>query len=260
MVRVFIDFDGTITRRDVGDLMFETFGGPACTAIVAEYRDEKISAVECFRKECEACGVVDVERLNAFCDEQEFDPSFPGFVRYCESGGIPCTVLSDGMDYYILRILSRAGLPDLPVRSNILRFGEPGLPAGQAGASSVRFIPEFPYSDEVCTRCASCKRNHMLGVSAEEDIIVYIGEGYSDRCPSRYADVIFAKDDLLNYCRTANIPFTAWRTFSDVQERLAAMIAKGPAGDAGLPAGHSGRRLHKRHQAVLARRDLYLGG
>jgi 2-hydroxy-3-keto-5-methylthiopentenyl-1-phosphate phosphatase len=88
-------------------------------------------------------------------------------------------------------------------------------------------------------------------MSADEDIVVYIGEGYSDRCPSRYADVIFAKDDLLNYCRTENIPCIAWRSFADVQKRFAAMLAKGPG---------NGVRFHKRRQAVVARRDLYLGG
>jgi 2,3-diketo-5-methylthio-1-phosphopentane phosphatase len=248
MVRVFVDFDGTITRRDVGDVMFETFGGPVCAEIVADYRDEKLSAVECFRRESVACGDVDRSRLDAFLDGQEFDPSFPGFVRFCESHNIPCTVLSDGMDYYIKRILARAGLRDLPVRSNLLRFEEGPSP-------SVRFVPEFPYADEVCTRCASCKRNHILELSADEDIVVYCGEGYSDRCPSRYADVIFAKDDLLNYCRAEHIPCIAWRTFADIQDRLASMLANGPD-----KSGQAGVQLHKRRQAVVARRDLYLGG
>src|SRR6516225_194481 len=114
MVRVFVDFDGTITRNDVGDVMFETFGGPVCAEIVAAYRDEKLSAVDCFRKESEACGDVDRGRLDGFLDEQEFDASFPGFIGFCRANGIPCTVLSDGMDYYIRRILDRAGLHELP--------------------------------------------------------------------------------------------------------------------------------------------------
>ncbi|MBP1678856.1 MAG: hypothetical protein H6Q29_767, partial [Bacteroidetes bacterium] len=38
MVRLFIDFDGTITRDDVGNLFFRTFGGPACDDLVGRYR------------------------------------------------------------------------------------------------------------------------------------------------------------------------------------------------------------------------------
>src|SRR5258707_15217536 len=158
MIGVFFFFEGPIPRRDVGDLMFETFRGPGCTEIVTDYREEKLTAVECFRKECDACGVVDKPRLDAFLDEQEIDPAFGGFVRFCEANSVSCTTLSDGMDYYIRRILSRAGLDRVDSRSNVLRFGA-------AGQDSVRFVPEFPYTDEVCTRCASCKRNHMVDMS-----------------------------------------------------------------------------------------------
>ena len=41
--------------------------------------------------------------------------------------------------------------------------------------------------------CANCKRNHLLTKSGDESVIVYIGNGSSDQCPSRYADIVFAK-------------------------------------------------------------------
>ena len=41
MIRVFIDFDGTVSRQDVGDAMFERFGGVSSTEAVREYRGGK---------------------------------------------------------------------------------------------------------------------------------------------------------------------------------------------------------------------------
>ena len=246
MVKIFIDFDGTITRRDVGDSLFETFGGERCTELVAEYQEEKLSAAECFRRECAACGTVDLARFHEFLAAQEIDPSFSRFVQFCRQREIEHTILSDGMDAYIKPILERHGLGDVSLRANTLEL------ARVDGSSTVRFVPSFPYQDEVCERCACCKRNHMLASCSDDDRIVYIGEGYSDRCPARYADIVFAKDDLLKYCQRENISYVAYRSFDDVVDRLSSLLSTN-----GRPDGHS---IRKRHQAELARRAVFLGG
>ena len=38
-------------------------------------------------------------------------------------------------------------------------------------------------------------------------MIVYVGDGYSDRCPVQYADIVFAKGDLQTYCQEQNISY-----------------------------------------------------
>lgn len=246
LIKAFIDFDGTISLRDVGDLMFETFGGPRCVRLVQGYRAGSLSAVECFRRECEACGEVDRGSLDAFLDRQEIDPFFDEFVKFCRDRNIGCTIVSDGMDYYVGRILERNGLAGVPFFANRLEL----LPVD--GGAHVRLQPSFPHRDETCDRCACCKRNHILSLSADDDIIVYVGEGYSDRCPARYADVVFAKDELSEYCRESGIPFVPYRTFGDVTQRLAKMIDRKDA--------IGGVRFQKRRRAELARCDVFLGG
>lgn len=247
MIRIFIDFDGTITSRDVGDALFERFGGSASVTAVQEYREGKISAVECFRRECEACGNVPRKALDEFLDGQEIDQTFIDFVAFCRVRSLGCTIVSDGMDHYIGHILAGNGLHDIEFHSNSLEL----VPAGDGG--SVRFQPHFPNQDETCDRCASCKRNHMLTQSSDDDIIVYVGEGYSDRCPVRFADVVFAKDDLLVYCQSENISYIEYRTFSDIRLRLAKMLD-------GAPSNEQRIGLRKRRQAELARREIFHGG
>jgi 2,3-diketo-5-methylthio-1-phosphopentane phosphatase len=246
MMNVFIDFDGTISLQDVGDAMFERFGGARSAEAIKDYRESKISAVECFHRECNACGEVDKTELNAFLDAQKIDPTFKPFIEFCSQSSLVPYIVSDGMSYYIDRILNNYGIQGVKVFSNKLEL----VPV--RGTSIVRFQPSFPFTDEVCDRCANCKRNHMLTISAEEDILVYIGEGYSDRCPARFADIIFAKDELLLYCQQENISYYEYKTFADVQNRLQSLIEK--------KSSQKRPHLHKRRQAELARREIYMGG
>ena len=92
----------------------------------------------------------------------------------------------------------------------------------------------------------------MMTICADDDIIVYVGEGYSDRCPVRFADVIFAKDDLLQYCRKENIPHYEYATFADIQRRMQDLIQDRQTGKRAT--------LKKRKQATLARHELLMGG
>ena len=244
MVHVFVDFDGTITKGDVGDALFERFGGDRSSGAIQAYRRGEISAVECYLRECEACGDVPVDGLRGFLDGREIDPTFGPFEAYCRRRGFSLTILSDGMDVYIRAILDRHGLGHVPFVSNVLAL-EPGTASG-----TVRFRPSFPNTDETCDRCASCKRNHMLNAAADDDVIVYAGEGYSDRCPVQYADVVFAKDELLKHCEEQSIAFYPYASFADVRDRLE-RISPSDAGAAGFP---------RRRRAAIARKDVFLGG
>ena len=246
MIKIFIDFDGTISRRDVGDALFETFGGQRSVIAVEQYRDKKLSAAECFRRECEACGEVDRSRLLEFLNEQEIDPAFAPFISFCRQHSLKHYIVSDGMDFYIRQILHRHGLGDVPLFANKLDL------ISVEDSSSVRFVPSFPFTDEVCDRCACCKRNHMLTLSGEDDFIVYIGEGYSDRCPVRYADMVFAKEDLLKYCRQENISFFEYQSFADITKRLTSFIHPAEAVHSFTP--------RKRRRAELERRRVFIGG
>jgi 2,3-diketo-5-methylthio-1-phosphopentane phosphatase len=213
-LRLFVDFDGTITRGDVGNLFFRTFGGTACDELVRRFRAGEITARECYLGEAGAMGRVSVGALDGLIDAQEIDPSFRDLVAFCRERGVELLVVSDGLDYYIRRILLRNGCGDVPFVANVAALVNPG------GDGRAEVSLAFPHSDAVCDRCACCKRNVMLTASAEEDIIGYAGEGFSDRCPVRYADIVFAKDVLQTYCQDENISYYPYTTFDDVVSRL----------------------------------------
>lgn len=238
-----MDFDNTITVGDVGDALFLKFGGEQTLRDDQQYRDGIISAKECIRKKCRACGAIDRHHLETFIHAQAIDVTFPEFVRFCTGRGYSYTVVSDGFDYYIQRIFGRNGLVGVPVFANELTL-EPVEPS----IAKVTLVPSFPYDDEECTRCGCCKRNVLLSHSSEDDVIVYIGDGYSDQCPVLYADIVFAKAELQAFCQSQNISYYEYRSFHDVRKRLESLATGTP------------HRLRKRKTAEANRQALYLAG
>jgi 2,3-diketo-5-methylthio-1-phosphopentane phosphatase len=236
-VKIFVDFDGTITTHDVGNMLFREFGGAACDGVIAEYHEEKISAQECFRREAAAAGSIHPADLNALLDRQTIDPGFTDFVDFCRVRGIEFHIVSDGLDYYIDRVLNAHRIQNVSYVANALSLE----PAGADGRKILSL--SFPHSDSVCDRCACCKRNFMLTRTGEEDILVFIGEGYSDRCPAQYADIVFAKDRLQTFCQQENISYYLYTSFHDVTDRLTELLAR--------------RQLRKRRRAELKRKEAF---
>lgn len=234
--KVFIDFDGTITKTDVGEELFLRFGDPeTAKEIIALWMDDKISSIETWEKLCGTVKNLQLDALNKMIDEIEIDDYFKEFLSYCSNNKIEVLILSDGLDYYIKRILKKENLEHLDFVSNELTFG-----------SNMEMIPSFPFTDEECDQCANCKRNHVISNSGDDEFSVYIGDGYSDKCPAQYCDFIFAKKSLLKYCEQNRISYFPYSSFADVLKRLKQLQSK--------------KRLKKRYQAEIKRKEVYAKG
>lgn len=237
MLRIYCDFDGTAALHDVGSSLFRAFAGEESEIIVADYLSGKINARDCLKKECEAVGPVDRRSLETFVDGFHLDPTFAAFVRFCRSRSVPLTILSDGLDFYVRRILANAGLEDIPLYANRAVWRE-------ARNGKVTLAPEFPYRDEHCDLCGNCKRNHIASLTPDDAAVVYIGDGISDRCPVRFADMVFAKHSLIKYCQEQNVTYWEFNNFDDVRQRLEPLIGR--------------KRIKRRREAMVARRDLFI--
>ena len=236
-LKLFVDFDGTITRGDVGNMFFRAFGGDACDSLVRRFRAGEISARECFLGEAESMGRVAPDALEQFVAGQEIDPSFPSLVAFCRERGVDILIVSDGLDFYIRRILAANGCAGVPFVANRASLVRPGAD----GCAGIELA--FPHPDAVCERCACCKRNIMLNGSVDGDILAYVGEGFSDRCPVRYADIVFAKDVLQTYCQNENITYYPYISFDDVVSRRRLLLDRG--------------RLRPRARAAAERRAAF---
>ena len=106
--KIFLDFDGTITKNDVGEEIFRKFiAQDILNKIVGDLLTDKISARECWESLCKSVPIIGKKDFDDLILSQEVDPTLHRFVEYCEKNGFQIFVLSDGFDYYIDKILKR---------------------------------------------------------------------------------------------------------------------------------------------------------
>ena len=207
---IFCDFDGTISRRDVGYSLFHHFSGGRNDALLPDWKSGRITSREVLTLEA-AMVTATPSEIMAFLEQFEIDPGFVPFVELCRKNRIEPVLLSDGLDFYIRFILERYQLNGLRVISNIDHLHASGLSI------------EFPRTNTACRRCGNCKGeiiDEHRALADEPCHTVFIGDGYSDTCAARSADLLFAKKDLAQYCRDQNIAYTAFDTFFDVASHL----------------------------------------
>jgi HAD superfamily phosphoserine phosphatase-like hydrolase len=78
----------------------------------------------------------------------------------------------------------------------------------------------WQYGDS-CPSCGeSCKRS-VVEEFAGDDEIVYVGDGYSDRCAAEASDRVFATKGLARYLEERGVAFEPFDDFHQIAARLA---------------------------------------
>ena len=224
-VRIFVDFDGTISLEDTTDVVLERFADPSWQKVESEWLAGHIGSRECMKRQVELIRATP-EELDALCEEIPLDPHFPDLVALCRRRDIPVTVVSDGLDRTITRMLSRFGI-DVPVLANKLVY-----------LGDRRWTLEFPYADAGCEAGAgNCK---CLALTKKPHTLrILIGDRRSDFCASETADLVLAKSALAEHCQANGVPFIVFGNFAGATPLLAdwieALERHYPA--AGVPGG-----------------------
>ena len=207
---VFCDFDGTISRRDVGYSIFHHFSNGRNDELLPDWMSGRMSSREILRAEAAMAPLTETE-LYRYLDGFEIDAGFTPFVERCRRQGIDLQVVSDGCDLYINYLLAKHDLADLPVITN------------HAYVDDGYLVIEFPHDNKTCTKCGSCKGERIREYREKRDKetrVIFVGDGFSDACATAEADLVFAKKDLERYCHMHNIEFTKYDTFFDVAREL----------------------------------------
>lgn len=227
---VFCDFDGTITLADVTDEILSQLADPAWQDIEREWKTGRIGSRECLARQLALVETTPGE-LNAVIDSIPLDPGFAEFVRFVRKKRIPFVVTSDGMDYVIRRVLAHSGLHLRP-RNGSQFFSTAGLLV--AGRLSI----SFPHAADSCTHgCATCKPAVMRNLRGNRWPVIYVGDGLSDQHAVRRADFVYARQPLLDICRSEDIPCRPFDTFADIVLALGRWLG----GEAGTEMNEAAR-------------------
>ena len=213
------DFDGTITTRDTGWVVFDELELEEAWDWEYRWRDREISSIECLTGQWD---LVDLppDELIALIDTLQVDARFPEFVERARGRGAEIVVASDGLSFYLDRLMERMGFeicdgdpdPDEPGEC-IARY------VNMAEVTDAGVKITFPHSNEECLQCGNCKSGHLARLKLKYDRVFYVGDGYSDRCPAMQADVVFAKDHLAGLMDEKGVAYEPFETFGDIIEK-----------------------------------------
>ena len=211
---VLSDFDGTISTVDSTDLLLEKHAAPEWRRIETLWEKEIIGTQECMKRQVELLDL-SLSELDKFSDNIPIEKDFPQFFYHCQSKGIPLTVVSDGLDYLIKRVLS-----------NYITASQTEIIANQLKVTTPnKFTLNFPFAKYSCTSgCQKCHVCMNLKLINNADFCVYVGDGRSDFCVAENeADLVIAKGKLLKHCQEKGINHIPFTSFSEIPKILDAL-------------------------------------
>ena len=195
-MQLVLDWDGTVTVRDSLVAAIHDLGDPS---VYEGSFQEKFGSYG-------AALAAEVATLRVTADEAaawavENVAVRPGFHELVER--YDPVIVSSGLPQLILPVLEREGV-DVEVRSNDAEVQPDGW----------RVI----FRDEgVCPVCGDkCKRRSLPGARP----LVFVGDGWSDRCASLAADRVFARAGLAEYLDAEGVAYEPYETLHDVAAAL----------------------------------------
>ena len=192
-----LDWDGTVTEVDTLHLVLEQFGDITAYRRAEEALGRSLTLHEVIALEFETVRAPLEEVVEWVLEHGRIRP---GFHELAAARAF--IVLSSGFHELIEPVLAREGV-SVDVRANRV---EP-----RADGWRVRFR-----DDAACSACGeACKR-----ASLPPGPLVYVGDGYSDRCAALHADRVFARDGLARYLDERGVAYESFGDLHDVAQAL----------------------------------------
>ena len=204
---IVVDFDGTITERDTLVDIVQEQAPEVFDQVEADLQAGRITLRECIAREFEAVRGRHDEIVERAVSRVRVRAGFADLVEAARRDGHRVVVVSSGFESIIRPVLEREGVPPVDVVAHEVRF--------EPGGSTVEFR-----HGEICTVCdQECKRS-VVDELRNGGPVVYVGDGYSDRCAALTADRVFARRELAEYLEADGAPYEPFDDFVGVRVSL----------------------------------------
>ena len=192
------DFDGTATEEDVSFLLLDAFADGDWRPLFSQYQEGEIRVGD-FNRRAFAMVSADKRTLIKYMEGRiRIRQGFRDMVDYCRKKGFRFVIVSNGLDFYIEKILGTIGEKDIEVFAAQTRFNPELIKVQYIGPDGNSLNSDF-------------KGTYVNLFLTEGYRVIYIGNGASDVSPARRSHHVFATGDLLvrfNKTRINCIPFT----------------------------------------------------
>lgn len=204
---IFCDFDGTITNSDNIFAIMKHFDPPGWEPIKDAILAQEISIREGVSKMFSLLPTAKKDELIEFVLAQaQIREGFADFVAYTREQEIPLYIVSGGIDFFVHPLLEPFG-PFAGVYCNESDFSR----------ETIQLV--FPHScDEQCPSqgCGCCKPSIMRRLLKEDAQSVVIGDSITDLQAAKQADIIIARDFLIEKCEELGLSYEPFENFYDV--------------------------------------------
>lgn len=204
-----VDFDGTITKRDTNDLLAEKYLEASRRSTIR--KRERQNFMKFFSSLIDEIKIREEEYLEFILSEVQLAEGFMEFYNNTKEHNIPLAVVSGGFENGIKPFLSKYGIDDIEILANKLVFNDDNLKI------------DFYHNMADCCDigyCGNCKIIHYDRFKKDKEHVIFIGDGITDRAVANRADIVFAKDHLLEYCNAQNIHAIPWEDFDDINQMI----------------------------------------
>ncbi len=206
------DFDGTICIPDSSDFLLSRFASAEWKALEDLTWAGKMTERESYPRQIALLNIPWSQARDALLKGVRIRPGFQEFVAWTQVQKIPFVILSSGLRPLIEELLHQAGVHDVRVESHDLRITDDHWEVVLHSGARLE------------EHCSHCKCAHLAAYRSDGRRVVYIGDGYTDLCPSRFADALFATGRLAEACEQSGLPFYPFKTFHDVRQRLDTLL------------------------------------
>jgi 2-hydroxy-3-keto-5-methylthiopentenyl-1-phosphate phosphatase len=209
---IICDFDGTVTARDTNSALARRFAPEAYANVEGLLASRELTLREVLAAEFEQV-TVGLEAVLEVACSIPFRAGFAELLKAAEQHAHHVVLLSSGFHEVIEPMLEVNGFAGrVPLVANRISFGADG------GHITWRDLPECDLCGEPCKRHDVAQLRGAYGLST--DTVVFVGDGFSDRCGAEAADRIFARDSLARYLDGEGAAYEQWDDFFDVIDAL----------------------------------------
>lgn len=209
--KIFVtDFDGTITRYDFYRLAIQQLIPSDCPDFWKDYRQGKITHFDALNAYFKTIRAPE-SRVLKILDEMQIDPNLAESVSRLSDHGWRVIVTSAGCEWYIEKLLGRAGV-DLEVHSN------PGTYSSTSGLTMQSPTDSHYYSKNLGIDKAMVVRESLQRGA----IVAFAGDGFPDADAAKLVDdkLRFARSDLAEALTDEGLSFQPFEYWSEVAQRL----------------------------------------
>lgn len=205
------DFDGTMTERDVFEVLVEQLAPPDLPDHWGAYRAGRLTHFEALRRIFASVGAHHEATVRAVVEQAGLQPGLAGLVDRLRAAGWEVVVVSAGCDWYVHHLLDRAGV-DVEVHANPGTF-VPGHGIVMEPRTGLPFASEAFGIDKPAV---------LRDVRRRFDPVAFAGDGTTDLGAARLVDASlrFGRGGLAAAAAADGVPLRPFDRWSQVVEEV----------------------------------------